>query len=166
MTADDDARESVSAAVAPERLVISCRRRSDDAPVAGAVVSVRLPMYHKNAHSIWIGPTDEHGVVVVTGGEIEEKARRDSNLFVMDYIGYPGGYAGPCELRVVDRDAARRALDAYEMFSSVFDYRPGHRAMVDQWLNADASAAVADLALYVIERAPPTVAVVIHGAAS
>lgn len=68
------------------------------------------------------GPSDEAGLVVVTGRDILEWAERNRAFAPHDYLDPEQDWAGTLTLTPLTPDAARAAIKFYKMFEEKLDY--------------------------------------------
>jgi hypothetical protein len=114
----------------PSRTVIACT--VDDDPLSGAYVIVTLPMWEKNQYHLLFGPSNEHGLIHVTGDELQSMAEREANAFPMDYAGFPDGWTGGMGVEVVDASGLERLRSGVRTWGSG-SFRPEYPQLLDAY---------------------------------
>lgn len=114
----------------PEEITITIR--ADGRELEGAFVSLRFDMSAKNAHYFLFGPSDVHGQIEVTRSQLIDKARKTTNLFLMDYHHIEPGWTGKLGVTPVNLEAVEAALKAYRQFRGGFEYPVGYEESLNK----------------------------------
>jgi hypothetical protein len=105
----------------PSRLVI--RLTVDDEPLPGVFAIVTLPMWSKNQYALPFGPSDERGVISVSGDDLMRGAATIQDLSPMDYASFPAEWSGGIGAEIVDAFSVQRIRDAIGLWGG--DHLPG-----------------------------------------
>jgi hypothetical protein len=57
-------------------------------------VEIHLPMWSKTQYVLVFGPTDEQGLLRISGTELTERTRAVQGFFLMDYATFPQEWSG------------------------------------------------------------------------
>ncbi len=114
----------------PEEITITIR--ADGRELEGAFVSLRFDMSAKNAHYFLFGPSDVHQQIEVTRSQLIDKARKTTNLFLMDYHHIEPGWTGKLGVTPVNLEAVEAALKAYRQFRGGFEFPVWLRGVAQQ----------------------------------
>ena len=98
----------------------------DGKPLEGVLVHVRIHTTSKNNFHSQFGPTDDNGRVLITRAALISAAKRDQELFVMDYGDPEANFAGEVVVSIFGKDDLSKAINAYPMFKDVAEYPPNH----------------------------------------
>ncbi len=108
----------------PEAMTI--RVCGDSKPLAGMLVTVTIKVHWKNDFNVLCGPTDPTGSVYVSREYLLDEARKDRELFLMDY-GHPEvDVTGEIAVQPMGISDLKRAADAYNLFKHSGLYRQGY----------------------------------------
>jgi hypothetical protein len=108
----------------PESIEVSVK--ADGQPLEGVLVRVCILTTSKNNFHSQYGPTDDNGRVLITRAALLAEAKRDQELFVMDYGDPEINFAGVVEVSIFGKDDLSRAIDAYALFKDVEEYPPDY----------------------------------------
>jgi hypothetical protein len=100
----------------------------DGAPFAGAYVTVSLPMWTKNQYALLFGPSDERGVISITGDELMSGVRAEQDMFPMDYVSFPAEWSGGIGAEILEAAGVQRLREAIGVWGD--DHVP-HRLAAD-----------------------------------
>jgi hypothetical protein len=104
----------------------------DDEPLAGVFAIVALPMWSKNQYALLFGPSDERGVISVSGDDLTRGATAIQDLFPMDYASFPAEWSGGIGAEIVDADGVQRLRVAMDIWGD--DHLPnGLRDDLDEY---------------------------------
>lgn len=117
----------------PERILINVT--ADGKPQEGIPVRLSFIMARKNHHGFIFGPSDASGLIQVDGDMIRREARREMEIFLMDYADIDAYWTGVLRATPVNRESLERALAAYRRFRHC-GFPPGYEEML---LRADAT---------------------------
>lgn len=87
-------------------------------PVAKMLVMINFVACQKNAHNLGFGPSDINGKIYVTREQILAEARKNRELFLMDYAAIETAWTGTLIITPMNREAIRRARSAVQLFGS------------------------------------------------
>jgi hypothetical protein len=102
----------------PVHVVIRCT--VEDEPLAGAIATVRLPMWSKNQYALAFGPSDAEGFIRVSGDELAARTNDVVAASPMDYLAFPGGWTGGLGAEVIDLAGVQRLRDAMGVWGEQF----------------------------------------------
>ena len=114
---------------------------ADDRPAPGMFVCVTIRTTRRNDYGLGIGPTDEHGELVLLRSELLCQAGSPAALRALR-CGHPErDFAGEIVVRPLDRAALERADTAYRHYRQTALYSPEYaaqlqqaRALLEAWL--------------------------------
>lgn len=86
----------------------------DDQPMGKAWLVVELEMDHKNDYGLLFGPTDASGKLVIKDMDLRQQAKKQLDLFPMDYVSPEGAWTGAMKIRVLNRTDVVNLQNAYE----------------------------------------------------
>lgn len=102
---------------------------ADGKPIKGILVTLSFVMSRKNHHGFIFGPSDDSGVIEVSGEEIRREARKEMEIFLMDYADIDTYWTGVLRATPVNRESLKRALAAYRQFRHC-EFPPGYEGML------------------------------------
>ena len=100
--------------------------KADGKPLDGVLVRVCIVTTSRNNFHSQFGPTDDNGRVVITRAALIAEAKRDQELFVMDYGDAENNFAGEVVVSIFGKDDLSRAINAYALFKDVAEYPPDY----------------------------------------
>ena len=100
--------------------------KADGEPLDGVLVHVCIFTTSRNNFHSQFGPTDDSGRALITRDALLAAAKRDQELFVMDYGDPEANCAGEVVVSIFGKDDLSKAINAYPMFKDVADYPPNH----------------------------------------
>lgn len=93
--------------------------RADGKPLQGVLMRLCVLTTFKNDFYFRFGPTDDNGRVVITRDEMIAQAKRDQELFIMDYGDPEIHSAGELVISIFEREQLKRAIEVYPDFKDV-----------------------------------------------
>jgi hypothetical protein len=116
----------------PEKILINIT--ANGKPLGGIPIRLSFVMAQKNHHGFIFGPSDSSGLIQVDGDEIRREARKEMEIFLMDYADIDTYWTGVLRVTPVNRESLKKALAAYRQFRHC-EFPPGYEEML---LAADA----------------------------
>ena len=100
--------------------------KADGKPLEGVLVHVCILTTSRNDFHSQFGPTDDSGRALITRDALLTAAKRDQELFVMDYGDPETNFDGEVVVSIFGKDDLLGAIKAYPLFKDVADYPPNH----------------------------------------
>jgi len=69
-------------------------------------------MWNKNQYILVFGPSDDDGMIRVSGEELTRRARAEQAMFPMDYVSFPEEWSGGVGADVLTLEGVERLRDA------------------------------------------------------
>jgi hypothetical protein len=98
----------------PDKILITIT--ANGRPLEGVPVRLSFVMARKNHHGFIFGPSNSSGLIQVNGDEIRREARKEMEIFLMDYADIDSYWTGVLRATPLNRESVRRALTAYRQF--------------------------------------------------
>jgi hypothetical protein len=95
---------------APAEVVLYCSANGD--PMPGAYATLRLPMWNKNQYVLLFGPSDDEGMIRVSGDELTRRANAEQAMFPMDYATFPAQWSGGLGAEVLTLEGVEQLREA------------------------------------------------------
>ena len=116
----------------PEQIEVTVK--ADGKPLEGVLIQLSILTTFKNDFVLIFGPTGVDGKLIINRDEMITQARRDQELFIMDYGDPEIDFSGELLVSVFGKEAIKRAIDVYPLFKDAFEFPTGyltqlHRAL-------------------------------------
>jgi hypothetical protein len=85
-------------------------------------------MWAKNQYALLFGPSDERGVISITGDELVSAARAEAGMFPMDFVAFPAEWSGGIGAKILDAAGVQRLREGIRVWGD--DHVP-HRLAAD-----------------------------------
>jgi hypothetical protein len=101
---------------------IYCTVTLSSLPVPEMLIKATFETTYKNDYSFILVPTDNEGRTTLLKSQIISEASQQLRLAIMDYGPIEGCFSGIVGLRIMDEQDIRKALEAYDIFKSNFNF--------------------------------------------
>ena len=73
-------------------------------------------MWAKNQYALLFGPSDERGVISISGDDLTSGARAVQEMFPMDYVSFPAEWSGGIAAEILDAAGVQRLREAIRVW--------------------------------------------------